>query len=103
MNNAASSPLYVENPLLNGAQLDTGRATVLYLRVSSVRQVGRDCAPEGISIPAQREACRRKAEQLGLTIVGEYVEPGRSALEMSNAPRSSECWPASATAATSTM
>ncbi|WP_084628432.1 recombinase family protein [Amycolatopsis nigrescens] len=83
MNNATSSSLYVENPLLNGAHPGTGRATVLYLRVSSTRQVGRDYDPEGISIPAQREACRRKAEQLGLTIVGEYVEPGRSALEMS--------------------
>ncbi|MDI5979265.1 recombinase family protein [Amycolatopsis magusensis] len=39
--------------------------------------------PEGISIPAQREACHRKAEQFGLTIVDEYVEPGQSALEMS--------------------
>jgi len=56
---------------------------VIYLRVSSKRQVGRDCDPEGISIPAQREACRRKAEQLGLTVVDEYVEPGRSALQMS--------------------
>lgn len=83
MNNTASSSLYVENPLLNGAHPSTGRATILYLRVSSMRQVGRDYAPEGISIPAQREACRRKAEQLGLTIVDEYVEPGRSALEMS--------------------
>lgn len=55
---------------------------MLYLRVSSTRQVGRDFDPEGISIPAQREACRRKAEQLGLTIMDEYVEPGRSATEM---------------------
>lgn len=56
---------------------------MIYLRVSSTRQVGRDYDLEGISIPAQREACRRKAEQLGLTIMDEYVEPGRSALEMS--------------------
>nr|CEL19296.1 resolvase domain protein [Kibdelosporangium sp. MJ126-NF4]CTQ94905.1 resolvase domain protein [Kibdelosporangium sp. MJ126-NF4] len=47
------------------------------------RQVGRDHDQEGISIPAQREACRRKAEQRGLTIVDEYVEPGQSTLEMS--------------------
>lgn len=56
---------------------------MIYLRVSANRQVGRDYDPEGISIPAQREACHRKAEQLGLTVVDEYVEPGRSALEMS--------------------
>jgi hypothetical protein len=45
---------------------------VIYLRVSSMRQVRRDYDPEEISIPAQREACRRKAEQLGLMIVDEY-------------------------------
>ena len=55
---------------------------MLYLRVSSTRQVGRDYDPEGISIPAQRAACHRRAEQLGLTIADEYVEPGRSATEM---------------------
>nr|WP_307850156.1 recombinase family protein [Saccharopolyspora sp. HNM0986] len=55
---------------------------MIYLRVSSNRQVGRDYDPEGISIPAQREACHRKAEQLGLAVVDEYVEPGRSATEM---------------------
>lgn len=55
---------------------------LIYLRVSSNRQVRRDYDPEGISIPAQREACHRKAEQLGLAVVDEYVEPGWSATEM---------------------
>ncbi|UQS22881.1 recombinase family protein [Amycolatopsis thermalba] len=55
---------------------------MIYLRASSASQVRRDYAPEGISIPAQREACCRRAEQLGLTIVEEYVEPGRSAVEI---------------------
>ncbi len=41
-----------------------------------------DYDPEGISIPAQRISCQRKAESLGLTIVHEYIEPGRSATEM---------------------
>lgn len=59
-----------------------GRA-VVYLRVSSAGQVKRDYDPQGISLPTQRDACHRKAEQLGLTIVDEYVEPGRSATEMS--------------------
>ncbi|HEY2173112.1 MAG TPA: recombinase family protein [Mycobacteriales bacterium] len=54
--------------------------------MSSARRVGRDYDPEGISIPAQRVACHRKAEQLGLTIVDEYVEPGRSATEMTKRP-----------------
>lgn len=59
-----------------------GTRAVVYLRVSSKGQVNTDYDPEGISIPAQRQSCQRKAEQLGLTIVGEYVEPGQSATEM---------------------
>ncbi|GHG43974.1 recombinase [Sinomonas cellulolyticus] len=58
------------------------KRAVLYLRVSSAGQVNTDYDPEGISIPAQRVACQRKAEQLGLTIVGEYVEAGKSATTM---------------------
>ncbi|MCE7008202.1 recombinase family protein [Kibdelosporangium philippinense] len=79
-NGTASSSPDVNGPFLDGAPRN-GQA-VIYLRVSSTRQVGRDYDPEGISIPAQRAACHRRAEQLGLTIVGEYVEPGRSATEM---------------------
>ena len=55
---------------------------VLYLRVSSAGQVNTDYDPEGISIPAQREACLRKAQQLGLTVIEEYVEPGKTGTEM---------------------
>ncbi len=61
---------------------------VIYLRVSSAGQVNTDYDPEGISIPAQREACRRKAAQLGIEIPadGEYVEPGRSGTNMEQRP-----------------
>lgn len=59
-----------------------GNRAVLYLRVSSAGQVKTDYDPEGISIPAQRVACERKAGQLDLEIVDEYVEPGRSGTEM---------------------
>ena len=55
------------------------RRAVLYLRVSSPGQVRTDYDPEGLSIPAQRQACERKAAQLGVEIVREYVEPGFSA------------------------
>ena len=58
----------------------TARA-VLYLRVSDPKQLHTDYDPEGISLPAQRKSCLRKAEQLGLEVVGEYVEPGRSGRE----------------------
>ncbi len=59
-----------------------GARAVIYLRVSSAGQVKTDYDPEGISIPAQRVACQRKAEQLGLTVIDEYIEPGKSATEM---------------------
>ena len=62
------------------------KTAVLYLRVSTTSQVHTDYDPEGISIPAQRLACERKAEQMGLTLVGEYVEPGRSATTIVKRP-----------------
>ncbi len=63
--------------------VEPGTRAVIYLRVSSPGQVKTDYDPEGNSIPAQRKRCENKAEQLGLTIVDEYIEPGRSATEMS--------------------
>jgi site-specific DNA recombinase len=56
----------------------TARA-VIYLRVSTASQVHTDRDAEGFSIPAQREACWRKAEALGATVVEEYVDAGESA------------------------
>src|SRR5436853_333232 len=44
--------------------LAPGTRAVIYLRVSSTGQVRTDYNPEGISIPAQREACLRKAREL---------------------------------------
>ena len=63
-----------------------GTRAVLYLRVSSQSQVNTDYDPEGLSIPAQRTSCERKAEQMGLDIIREYVEPGRSATRMDQRP-----------------
>jgi len=62
--------------------IPTGKRAVIYLRVSTPSQVNTDYDPEGISLPAQRKACYRKADQLGITIIDEYIEPGRSAREM---------------------
>lgn len=64
---------------------DTKRA-VIYLRVSSDQQVERGYGDEGYSIPAQREACARKAAELGATVVGEYVDLAKSA-KTRNRPR----------------
>src|SRR5690348_6420498 len=80
MDRAMASPAQV-----TGLPKPVQRA-VLYLRVSTVSQVTTDFDPEGISIPAQRAACQRKAAQLGIEIVDEYVEPGRSGTEMKRRP-----------------
>lgn len=62
------------------------KRAVLYLRVSTPGQVQTDYDPEGISIPAQRKACERRAMQLDVEIVDEYVEPGRSATTIEKRP-----------------
>ena len=52
---------------------------VIYLRVSTTKQADKDIDPEGYSLPAQREACLRKAEELGADVVDEYIDRGESA------------------------
>lgn len=82
------APVEVEEDVIDvsdgarAADAVPGTRAVIYLRVSSKGQVNTDYDPEGISIPAQRVSCEKKADQLGLTIIHEYIEPGRSATEM---------------------
>ena len=76
-----TGPVELDSPLM-AADAPAGSRAVVYLRVSSKGQVTTDYDPEGISIPAQRKSCQRKAEQLGLTVVAEYVEAGISGTEM---------------------
>ncbi|CEI47272.1 Recombinase [Propionibacterium freudenreichii] len=52
---------------------------VSYLRVSTREQAERGGTDEGFSIPAQREANQRKADELGARIVHEFVDAGESA------------------------
>lgn len=52
---------------------------VIYLRVSTRDQAKRGGEDEGFSIPAQRDACHRKADSLGATVVREFVDAGESA------------------------
>jgi len=59
---------------------------VLYLRVSTREQAQRGGEAEGFSIPAQRDACRRKAESLGAVVVEEFIDAGESA-KSANRPR----------------
>lgn len=55
-------------------------AAVAYYRVSDRSQVETDYDPEGNSLPTQREFVQETARRLKKTIVGEYIEPGVSAL-----------------------
>ncbi len=64
------------------SEVPEGSRALLYLRVSSEGQVKTDYDPQGNSIPTQRTSCFSAAESLNLTVVGEYVEPGRSATEI---------------------
>ncbi len=57
----------------------TSRRAVIYLRVSTSKQADKDFDPEGYSLPAQREACQRKAEALDAEVVEEYLDRGESA------------------------
>ena len=52
---------------------------VSYLRVSTREQAERGGTEEGFSIPAQREANARKADELGAKVVREFVDAGESA------------------------
>jgi DNA invertase Pin-like site-specific DNA recombinase len=60
---------------------DTARLAraVVYLRVSTKDQAERGGEAEGFSIPAQREACGRKAKSLDAVVVEEFIDAGESA------------------------
>lgn len=51
---------------------------VSYVRVSTACQTQQGGKPEGLSIPAQREACKRRTMELGALMVTEFIERGRS-------------------------
>jgi len=65
---------------IQGVNEGAQRATaVIYLRVSSIAQVNTDRDGEGFSIAAQKDACIRKAEQLGADVLEIYIDAGESA------------------------
>lgn len=55
------------------------KRAVIYLRVSTSGQADTDYDAEGYSIPAQRDACQRKAESMDATVVDEYLDRGETA------------------------
>jgi site-specific DNA recombinase len=56
-----------------------GSTAVIYLRVSTKEQAEKGGEAEGYSIPAQRDACRRKAANLKAAVIEEFPERGESA------------------------
>ena len=52
---------------------------VFYLRVSTKEQAERGGETEGFSLPAQRDACARKANAIGAEMVEEFADRGESA------------------------
>ncbi len=70
------SPRRAHQPAADSA---AGATAVIYVRVSTKEQAERDGDPEGYSIPAQREACKRKAASLDAAVIEEFVDRGESA------------------------
>ena len=59
---------------------------LVYVRVSTKEQAERDGDPEGYSIPAQRDACHRKAEALEATVVEELSTVARAPAPLPGRP-----------------
>ncbi|MFH5227301.1 recombinase family protein [Antrihabitans spumae] len=67
------------NPAVAQPGSAEAKVAVSYIRVSTKEQAERDGDPEGYSIPAQREANRRKAGSIGAVVIAEFVDRGESA------------------------
>jgi site-specific DNA recombinase len=61
------------------AEIAMTKRAVIYLRVSTTEQARSADSAEGYSIPAQREACIRKAADFGAEVVMEFADRGESA------------------------
>lgn len=73
-----ASPLPAADPFAALTQSFTPKRAVSYLRVSTREQAERGGREEGFSIPAQRDANKKKAQAVGAMVVKEFVERGVS-------------------------
>jgi site-specific DNA recombinase len=82
MNNTASPPYPAATPglgfLADLEQSLVPKRAVSYIRVSTREQAERGGREEGFSIPAQREANKRKSQSLGAMVVKEFVDRGET-------------------------
>ncbi len=71
-----------------GESIATGSQAVLYLRVSTQRQMNTaiDIDPDGNSIATQRQLCIARAKRSKAPIAREFVEPGNSAQTIAKRP-----------------
>ena len=67
------------DPLAAMSAALTPKRAVSYIRVSTREQAERAGTEEGFSIPAQREANKKKAASMGALVVKEFVDRGESA------------------------
>lgn len=75
---AHQAPSAAVDPFAALTQSFTPKRAVSYLRVSTREQAERGGREEGFSIPAQREANKKKAQSMGAMVVKEFVERGVS-------------------------
>ena len=70
------------------SEIDEGSAAVLYLRVSTTRQMetAADIDEDGNSIATQREWGHKRCERLKAPVDEEFVEPGNSAQSIARRP-----------------
>ncbi|MFA5607680.1 MAG: recombinase family protein, partial [Leucobacter sp.] len=71
-------PIQAADPFAALTQSLTPKRAVSYLRVSTREQAERGGREEGFSIPAQREANKKKAQSMGALVAKEFVERGVS-------------------------
>jgi len=72
-------PVPVIQTPIHATDSKLAKSAVIYLRVSTAEQAHGADSAEGYSIPAQREACARKAADLGASVVAEFADRGESA------------------------
>lgn len=66
------------NPMSSFAESLTPKRALTYLRVSTSEQANKGGQSEGFSIPAQRDANKKKAQSLGAVVAKEFAERGVS-------------------------
>ncbi|WP_259176514.1 recombinase family protein [Mycetocola sp. BIGb0189] len=75
---AAAAPPAAADPVAAFTESFAPKRAVSYLRVSTREQAERGGREEGFSIPAQRDANKKKATSMGAMVVKEFVERGVS-------------------------